>query len=228
MTIKGLPSLWQGSGFPMTSRVIQLFDDAELVDKIRRRLPHLFHYAERDSSRAGKVGMEVGSIRERILVALLIHKFGRSNIETDLPITEHEVDVLVHKEPLSIKTLTTGSSRLGAVKAIWTVDADKAYKFVQEFTPRCDYLVVHIVWDDRGGLYYIPVQAQNGVFARLGRARYLKPPKKGTNPRGVEVMPEAMAALVAHPQSRSIPVDWKRPAGEYDQYERWVEYWRLD
>lgn len=136
----------------MPSRVIQLFDDDPLVDKIRRRLPHLFHYAERDSSRAGKVGMEVGSLRERILVALLIYKFGRNNIETDLPITQHEVDVLVHKDPLSIKTLTTGSPRLGPVKAIWTVDAEKAQRFVHEFAPRCDYLVVHIVWDDRGGL----------------------------------------------------------------------------
>lgn len=108
----------------MPRRVVQAFDDAALVDKIKRRLAHLFHYAERDSSRAGKVGMEVGSLRERILVSLLIFEFGRENVETDLPITEHEVDVRLHGEPLSIKTITTMAPRIGPVKAIWTVDAD--------------------------------------------------------------------------------------------------------
>lgn len=212
----------------MPRPVSLLFDDPALVEKIKRRLPHLFHYAERDSSRAGKVGMEVGSLRERILVSLLILKFGRSKIETDLPITEHELDALVGGEALSIKTLTTSNPRIGAVKAIWTVDAEQAHRFVQEFTPRCDYLVVHIVWDDVGGLYYVPVESQMEVFSGMGRERYFKLPKKGTNPRGVEITPVAMASLLEHQGTRSIPILWRRPPGEYDQYERWIEYWRLD
>jgi len=212
----------------MVRRLAQVFQDAQLVDKIKRRLPHLFHYAERDSSRAGKVGMEVGSLRERILVSLLIHKFGRSNVETGLPITEHEVDVRVSGEPLSIKTLTTSGPSIGGVKAIWTVDASQAKKFVNDFTPMCDYLVAHIVWDDKGGLYYIPFEAQREVFDHLGRAKYFKLPKEGTNPRGVEITPQAMAGLVTHPATLAISVEWKRPADEYDQYLRWIEYWRLD
>jgi hypothetical protein len=212
----------------MARHVSELFRDPLLVDKIKRRLPHLFHYAERDSSRAGKVGMEVGSLRERILVSLLIHKFGRSNVETGLPITEHEVDVRILDEPLSIKTLTTSGPTIGGVKAIWTVDASQAKKFVTDFTPKCDYLVAHIVWDDRGGLYFIPSEAQSEVFDHLNRTGYFKLPKEGTNPRGVEITPRAMAALVAHPATLAISVEWKRPSDEYDQYQRWIEYWRLD
>lgn len=212
----------------MPRRVTQVFLDTQLVDKIKRRLPHLFHYAERDSSRAGKVGMEVGSLRERILVSLLIHKFGRANVETGLPITEHEVDVRVEGDPLSIKTLTTSGPNIGGVKAIWTVDAAQAKKFVDEFTPKCDYLVAHIVWDNKGGLYYIPFEAQSEVFSRLTRSNYFKLPKEGTNPRGVEITSHAMAQLADHPSTLTIPIEWKRPADDYDQYERWIEYWRLD
>ena len=51
----------------MPTRAIEIFEDRLLVEKIQRRLPHLFFYAERDSSRAGRVGMEVGSVRERHL-----------------------------------------------------------------------------------------------------------------------------------------------------------------
>ncbi len=212
----------------MGSAFEELFTDPALVAKIKRRLPHLFHYAERDSSRAGKIGMEVGSLRERILVALLVHRFGPENVETELPITEHEVDVRVAGESLSIKTLTTSTSRMGAVKAIWTVDAARARKFVREFEPSCDYLVVQITWGKQGGLYYIPVEAQRAVLQHLTSEGYFKLPKKGTNPRGVEISGEAMRTLVAHELTKKIEIDWERPAGEYDPFERWVEYWRLD
>lgn len=87
-------------------------------------MPKLFLLAEMESQRAGKIGMEVGSIRERILVSLLIYKFGEENVETEIPITKPEEDVQVFNSPISIKTKTgTGFS---GVKLIWTVDAQKA------------------------------------------------------------------------------------------------------
>ena len=45
--------------------------------------------------------MEVGSIREKIIVALLICKFGEKNVETEVPITESEVDVKLFDENVS-------------------------------------------------------------------------------------------------------------------------------
>ena len=57
----------------------QLFEDSILVNKINIKLPSLFQLAELESSRAGKIGMEVGSVREKIITALLIYKFGEEN-----------------------------------------------------------------------------------------------------------------------------------------------------
>jgi hypothetical protein len=48
--------------------------------------------------------MDVGSLRERILVALLIHKFGAENVETEFPITEPEIDAKLFRFPVSIET----------------------------------------------------------------------------------------------------------------------------
>ncbi|MCL4258354.1 MAG: ThaI family type II restriction endonuclease [Anaerolineales bacterium] len=208
--------------------ITEIFNDQPLIAKIQRRLPHLFHYAERDSSRAGKVGMEVGSIRERILVSLLIYKFGRSNVQTELPITEHDVDVLVNGERLSIKSVTTKSLLIGGVKAIWTVDADRSKAFSSNFSPTSDYLVAHIVWGGQGGLYYIPRSSQANVFDEMGVDNYLKLPKLGTNPRGVEISTEAMRRLVMQAETKRIEIRWQRPEDEYDAYARWIEYWRLD
>ncbi|MEP9410372.1 MAG: ThaI family type II restriction endonuclease [Candidatus Brocadia sp.] len=56
----------------MNSRVIEIFEDEVLRERIKSKLPHLFSIAELESSRARRVEMEVGSLREKILIALLI------------------------------------------------------------------------------------------------------------------------------------------------------------
>lgn len=89
----------------MADHLDQIFLDAVLVNKIKTKLPCLFQLAEFESSRAGKIGMEGGSLREKIIIALLISKFGEENVSTEIPITEPEVDVKLFNEPLSIKTI---------------------------------------------------------------------------------------------------------------------------
>lgn len=136
----------------MSSRLEEIFLDEELVERIKVRLPVLFQLAELESSRAGKIGMEVGSLRERIVVALLIYKFNEDNVEAEIPITEPEVDVRLFGEPISIKTIT--GRTFSGVKLVWTVDAKKAKEFRETYSPQCDILFVQINWGGAGGLYY--------------------------------------------------------------------------
>lgn len=91
---------------PNNSPLFSLFEDSSLAEKIKKRLPHLFWLAMIDSSRAGKDGMQIGSAGEAIIIALLMYKFGEENVRMDIPITEPEVDVIVHNQPISIKTIT--------------------------------------------------------------------------------------------------------------------------
>lgn len=141
----------------MSSRVVEIFKDEALVERIRRRLPYLFWLAELESSRAGKIGMQVGSVREQIVVGLLIYKFGEQNVETDIPITQPEVDVRLFGEPLSIKTIT--GTGFGGVKLVWTVDRQKAMEFRKAYYPGCDILVVRINW---GGIGWILLYSCRG------------------------------------------------------------------
>jgi hypothetical protein len=210
----------------MSNRLKEIFDDKKLVDKIKRRLPYLFQLAELESSRAGKTGMEVGSVREKIIVALLIYKFGEPNVETEIPITEPEVDAKLFGDPISIKTITGKS--LGGVKLIWTVDAQKAKEFNEQYYPHFDILLVQINWNDLGGFYYIPLEAQKGLFAKIGRQNYIKLPKAGTNPRGVEITKEALSSLVKDNECMSIIINWQKVKIEFNSYKRWVDLWKED
>lgn len=210
----------------MSSRLIEIFDDENLVEKIKKRLPYLFQLAELESSRADKTGMEVGSIREKIIVALLIYKFGEPNVETKIPVTESEVDVKLFGEPISIKTIT--SKRLSGVKLIWTVDAQKVREFRDTYYPRCDILLIQINWNNIGGFYYIPLEAQKRVFDKVGRENYIKLPKLGTNPRGVEITKEALSALIKDNETKCIEINWQRIKIDFNPYKRWVDLWSED
>jgi hypothetical protein len=210
----------------MAGKLIDIFTDKNLVEKIKIRLPYLFQLAELESSRAGKTGMEVGSVRERIIVALLIYKFGEANIETEIPITESEVDAKLFGEPVSVKTITGKS--LGGVKLIWTVDAQKAIEFRKNYYPSCDILLVQINWGDTGGFFYIPVDLQEKLFDKMGRENYIKLPKAGTNPRGAEITKESLSNLVADKQCQRIIIEWQKTKIDFNPYKKWVDFWEED
>ena len=188
-------------------------------------LPKLFQIAEMDSSRSGKIGMEVGSLRERVLIAFFIALFGKKNVITEIPITKYELDVICFGEKISIKT-NTG---VGTPKLIWTVDSQKATEFAKNYVPKCSMIYVCIDWlnkSDCGGFYYIPLKSQLNVLEKLTIDKYIKLPKIGTNPRGVELSMDALKMLLNSPETKKIAIEWNRSKTNYSPYSRWIEEWR--
>ncbi len=208
----------------MNSHLVEVFKDEALIDRIKKRLPQLFRIAELECSRAGRIGMQVGSVRENIIVSLLIYKFGESNVQTDIPITEPEVDIKLFGQPISIKTIT--GKGLSGVKLIWTVDAQNAKEFQESYYPSSDILFVQIVWGGKRGLYFIPLDAQRHLLKEIGSEKYIKLPKPGTNPRGAEITKEALQSLVQIKEAKFIEIGWQKPEIDYHPYQRWVDYWR--
>ena len=175
-----------------------------------------------ESSRAGKIGMEVGSLREKIIIALLIYQFGKENVNTSIPITESEKDVIVKNISYSVKTITGN----GRVKAVWTVDASSANNFINKYKPNCHILLIRINWEKRGGLYLITIEVQEETCKQMGKEKYLNLPKLGTNPRGVEFAKDAIEKMLLNKKTFKIEIEWKKKKLEYDSYKRWVDYWK--
>lgn len=204
----------------------QLFTDSEIIQRIQKKLPELFYMAELECSRAGRVGMEVGSMREKIIIALIIYKFGEKAVNTEIPITEPENDVMVFGQPISIKTVT--ERNLTSVKLIWTVDPEQALRFRNNYNPSCDTILAQINWGENGWLFFFPKQAQLETLKNIGRDKYIKLPKPGTNPRGVEISSEALTELSKNPITKKIQIRWERTQIDYDPYDRWIELWKKD
>ena len=206
----------------------QIFDDELIIKRIKNTLPNLFQLAELESSRDGKIGMEIGSVRERIIIALLMYKYGIDIVNPKVRITEPEIDVFINNQPLSIKTISTKTQKLGSgIKLIWTVDAQKALSFQKEYHPKCDILLVQIVWGDIGKLYLFSQSSQNLVLQKLGRDRYIKLPKQGTNPRGIELSIEALNLLIQCNDTRTMQVPFERKQVDLREiYTKWLDAWQ--
>ncbi|GAA9267720.1 hypothetical protein HpHA227_03990 [Helicobacter pylori] len=168
-----------------------LFNDERMILKIQEKLPYLFQLVESENSRDGKLGMEIGSARERVIIALMLYYFGKENVQTDLAITQKEIDVIVLNKPYSIKTAQT----LNGIKLIWTTDALKIQEFIESYKPNTDILFVHVCWGKEGGFYYIPSAIQQGVLTTKSKEFYFKLPKSGTNSRGVEISKLALFGM---------------------------------
>ena len=203
----------------------ELFIDNTAVSEIQAKLPRLFRIAEIESSRAGKIGMEVGSLREKVIGGLLIYKFGEVNVNTEIPITESETDVIVAGKNLSVKTITGN----GGVKAVWTVDAESSKNFIDNYIPKCDILLIQIWWgENKDSLFFIPLNVQKEIFNLLGKEKYLKMPKAGTNPRGVEMTGKAIQGLVSHSKTLKIPINWDKEIVNFKPFQRWIELWEQE
>ncbi len=199
---------------------------APYSEKIQRVLPVLFNIVELENKRGDRLGMEVGTARERVLIALFMYAFGNEAVAFP-PSTSPGVDVLVNETPVSIKT-KTGSGDAG-VKLVWTVDWDKVDAFARDFRPAAHLLFVQINWKTQaGGFYLISHETQNDVLQEIGRAAYLKLPARSTNPRGVELAGPAMRRLKADPATLMLPLTWRRDASlltERALYGRWIDLW---
>jgi hypothetical protein len=87
-------------------------------------------------------------------------------------------------------------------------------------------LLVQINWVQEGGFYYIPVNVQKKLFDRIGRKKYIKLPKAGTNPRGVEITKEALTGLVEDSDTKIIKINWQRSDIKFNPYSRWIDLWK--
>ena len=210
----------------MKSVYNKLFDDELMVRRVKNKLPRLFQLAELESSRNGKIGMEIGSVRERILIALLMYKFGIDIVNPDIPITEPEIDVYVDDTPLSIKTVTLTGNKTTSVKLIWTVDHEKALEFKNTYIPSCDMMLAQIRWNGEGKLLLFSKESQQTILNTIGRDRYIKMPKRNTNARGVEITPEALMLLEQCDDTRCIDINFVRKKMDYREvYTKWLDAW---
>ena len=174
-------------------------------ESLTEQIPHRFFEVEEVYRRrgGGRVGPEVGVPRQDAVLDLF-KKIYATDLHSHSPTDPLVATVL--GRPLSMKTKQGGG--FSGVKLKWTVDPKKAGDSVTHYRPQSDLLYINIIWGKWGGLFLIPITAQEEVLRELGREQYLKPPKPGKNPRGVELTSAALRGLQGHPRTWRLDLLW--------------------
>ena len=194
-------------------------DNQDFQNKVKNNLPMLFRKAELETMRGGKIGMEVGVIRERIIVSLLLSAFGQDNILTEVAASENSKDVEVFGDEISIKTFTNNNYE--GVKVFWASDNTIIKETCNKFKPKSNILLAQIKWGcNEGGVFYIPVEVQNEIFNRVGVGNYLK--INNRNNRGISINKDILKEMINHPSTSRIEIKWGNPEIEYNVYDRWI------
>lgn len=203
----------------ISAKNMKWFDDVSFVSLIQNNLPILFKKAEIECMRGGKIGMEVGVLRERILISTLIKSFGKNNVEYEFTSTERSKDTQVFNDVLSIKTFMNNG--YGGVKIFWASDNGSVQKCLENYTPQNNLLISNIRWGGNdGGLYLIDLKTQNEVFNTIGVKKYLK--INGGNNRGVSFQTNVLKTLLSHKNTKKIEINWGDPKINYNVYEKWI------
>ena len=192
---------------------MEWFYNEKLVSMVKNSLPKLFKTAEIETTRGGKIGMEVGVLRERILISMLIKSFGPENVETDLSSNENSKDTRIFEDNLSIKTFT--NSGYGGLKIFWASDNGSVSKALESYKPQHHLMISQICWGtNKGGLFLVPLSVQNELFDKVGSNGYLK--VNGGNNRGISIQTEVLKTMLLHKDTKKIQVEWNTPEIKID------------
>lgn len=198
---------------------MEWFDNQLFTSLVKNNLPKLFKKAEIESMRGGKIGMEVGVLRERILIALLLKSFGDKNVKFDFSSTDNSKDTQVFDDVLSIKTFMNNG--YGGIKVFWASDNKTVRNAVSNYVPQNHLLISNINWGTKnGGLYLIDLETQLEIFNNIGVEKYLK--INNGNNRGISIQTEVLKTLLSHKKTKRIIVNWEDPKLNYNIYERWI------
>ena len=202
----------------MNDLIVKMLQSPDKLERIRKKLPPAFELVAQQTR-----GPEVGNLRESVLIGMFMAFLGESRVSPNSAVVE--ADCAIGDVPLSIKTVT--GKALNNVRIKWTVDQERVREFIDAFAPGCDLLIVRILWDAEGRISYIPLEAQQRVFAALGTRHYLDY-RPGTNTRGINLSRAALTALEQSAESVIAPLQWFRSVEPQSLYDRWVSYWQDD
>lgn len=198
-----------------------VFNKKEII-YIQNKFPLLFQKAEAECTRGGKIGMEVGIIREQIISSFLRKKFGEKNVNTDIPTTEKVTDVYIKNEPVSIKSFT-GKKYSANIKIFWMVTGLLSEHFMTTYRPSSDLIIVHVNWRAIGYFHFIPFKTQTDIFNKIGVENYLKLPNNLSNERGVILSKTAYELLTQDKSTFTIPILWNKQLIYINPIERWIK-----
>jgi len=186
----------------------ELFADPKFTRYLQRFWPIFVARANDLCLQNGKLGQEVGKMRERVILYLFYRYLGEDaencalNDQT-VSVNEKGKDTLLFGRDVSIKTISATGNQFHQLKISWIEDKIMADEIARTWVPQFDLLLCRLKWNCKTeGFYYIPKDAQQEVISQEANA--LK--TSGGYGKGTSLSKKACESLVSHPKTLKIPI----------------------
>lgn len=152
----------------------------------------------------GKIGMEVGKWREKIMIVCLWDCFGKENV---IIVSESKgnIDMYFFGVPMSIKfaDITKNVTKINATWSIGKTD-EQVEENKKEYKPDFTILYCGIRYGQTcNSIFLIDTKTQNEVFGELGRETYLT-----RGGKGLTIPAKVVKKLIQHQSTKSIVVTY--------------------
>ena len=202
----------------MNEVVRNLLAGREQREHLYEGLPELFRKAEVENRRNGRLGQEIGNVRENIIRAYLQTQLGAVNVSPAGGPNNNLGDVMIGRDYLEVKT-TMG---VRGFKVSWAADDDSAARFRQQWKPQADLILVQVRWGSCcESFWHIPQEVYEEAAALEGALKT----RSGTNNRGTDFERRAVLYMMQHKDTLGLTINW----GDQDKGEagifQWVNLW---
>lgn len=114
--------------------------------KLIKKLICLYQISNNESLRNGCLTPEVGSFREKDLIAYLL---SNKKLNVNYNISNNKIeDVIINNKKISIKHSSNKIICKNGIKIIWSVNKIKQNEFIKKFIFTCDLLIIFIRFDN--------------------------------------------------------------------------------
>jgi hypothetical protein len=203
-------------------KIKSLFLDFNFCIHLQHLLPPLFQEADTMHRQGGALNQAVGKSREEIIVAVFQNYVGEE-IDDSVDATTKGCDGYFFGKKVEIKTITCKAiTRWIGPKLHWASGVENGKSFRENYWPEADLLLVRIVWNSEGAIYYIPTEVQQEVLTELGADVYFNKEKIDSDNKGTPISAKAGWKLLGDQRTLKIPIRWPELIKQENDKQYWI------
>lgn len=178
----------------------KLFTNNNIISLLK-----LYQFSQAENKRYNKLTQEIGSGREKDLIAYMKHVL-KEKISYDIP-NKNEEDVIMDCANISIKHSSNKKCVQNGIKIHWTTNKESQEKLLSSFIFKCDLLIVYVRFseneqDGELEIIYVTKELLNTEKSKSEKEIFNK--LDSSNSRGIEFTKEFFENIVRKSEFRCI------------------------
>jgi hypothetical protein len=155
------------------------------------KLIRLYQESQIENKRNNRLTAEVGSSRERDLIAYIMYQL-QEKYKIDYKINnEYEEDIIINDTKISIKHSSNKTNSKSSIKVSWTQHKESKDKIMNNFVFKCDLIIIYVRMKEiQCGSIEVLYFTKSNLNELKQQSKNIFKTRDTSNGRGIEFHPE--------------------------------------